>query len=718
MSNQIGLDILLRALLNAKGFEDLQAELKKASAAHKEAAGSANEFQSAIQGLGSQMVAQLAQFIAIGAAIAFIKGSITAAVKESRTLDQFDAANRRLGVSTAEGTAKMHEWLRALEDASGISKNELIPAYGKLSEITTTTAATQGLLQLAAGAAARGLGDINTISTTLARTLLSPTGAAKATGEFGLLIKKLREEGKSTEEILKVLTARFGDAGRDVHNAGIEIDRMRVANERAKAALGETGATLLTELAPALRVAMTAIAMVEAGVIKVVGAFKSMGSTMGGLFEAINRAMHGDFIGAIEAWKKGWAEGDKALAASGAKATEVIEHVTSGFDRSSEALKQGNQKMIADILAGLEKPKAAVRDIAKEYDNAALHAKTLSETVIGGLAAEIVIYQKMAADPAVRKILGQEGVDKAIEKVSTLRKQFAAQVAHEAEEEIKEEKEKQKAIKKTNDDWLAGETAKLALERKDRDLEAKEAVKAYQILHKNDLNYAAEFAAFMAQQVATFKGSEAEMVRLKLEADAAMNQSEAFKAQFANAAVNGAINALGDYFGASKEIAVAQAIISTYQGAALALATYEYPYDLIVAAAVIAEGLADVAMISGAAPKSASKGSSSFTGPQGGYGFDNPSSDYAAYIGGQKWAGDMVRNYSSGAEAGWSAGMARGGNRSSSVSNVTNRGGDRTVHNNVTFNGIMSADQVSLMKFTKTHLTPVLNNLDRRRELR
>jgi hypothetical protein len=50
-------------------------------------------------------------------------------------------------------------------------------------------------------------------------------------------------------------------------------------------------------------------------------------------------------------------------------------------------------------------------------------------------------------------------------------------------------------------------------------------------------------------------------------------------------------------FEASKAIAVAQAIMNTYQGATKALATYPPPFNFVAAAAVVASGMAQVSTI-------------------------------------------------------------------------------------------------------------------------
>jgi hypothetical protein len=98
-------------------------------------------------------------------------------------------------------------------------------------------------------------------------------------------------------------------------------------------------------------------------------------------------------------------------------------------------------------------------------------------------------------------------------------------------------------------------------------------------------------------------------------------------------------------FGESKELAIAEAIISTLLAANKVLPNY------YLAAAVIAAGMANVAKISSTEPK----GDSSQ-----GRGFDNPSNDRAAYLGGRRWAADMIGEFTKGVSSGWASGMAAG----------------------------------------------------------
>jgi hypothetical protein len=131
------------------------------------------------------------------------------------------------------------------------------------------------------------------------------------------------------------------------------------------------------------------------------------------------------------------------------------------------------------------------------------------------------------------------------------------------------------------------------------------------------------------------------------------------------AIANSAVELGGALFGESKELAIAQAIINTYQGATQALAQGGI-YGIVLAAIVIAAGLAQVAKIESTEPATGGVGA-------GGAGFDDPSNDRAAYQGGRKWAGDMIREFSGGASSvsqGWSAGM--GGSTTNNNSQTTN----------------------------------------------
>ena len=147
--------------------------------------------------------------------------------------------------------------------------------------------------------------------------------------------------------------------------------------------------------------------------------------------------------------------------------------------------------------------------------------------------------------------------------------------------------------------------------------------------------------------------------------------------------VNQGLQMAGDAFGIGKEIAIAEAVINTYAGAAKALSQGGI-YGAILAALVIAVGLEDIAQIaSQSAPTSSAISAGTIQSVSGSpAGFDDPSNDQAAYVGGAKWAKDMIGKFSGGASAavsqGWAGGMGAGSttNNTSKVTNNFHIGGN------------------------------------------
>ena len=138
---------------------------------------------------------------------------------------------------------------------------------------------------------------------------------------------------------------------------------------------------------------------------------------------------------------------------------------------------------------------------------------------------------------------------------------------------------------------------------------------------------------------------------------AAKKQAARQEVEMQVSVANAAVGLATDLFGASKETAIAQAIINTYEGATKALAQGGI-YGAVLAAIVVAAGLAQIAKIESSEPASANISTK-------GAGFDDPANDRAAYMTGRKWAADMVSNISSG----WSDGLAAARTASSQTTN-------------------------------------------------
>lgn len=119
-------------------------------------------------------------------------------------------------------------------------------------------------------------------------------------------------------------------------------------------------------------------------------------------------------------------------------------------------------------------------------------------------------------------------------------------------------------------------------------------------------------------------------------------------------------------FGDNKAIQSAAAVINTAEAVTGALGNKPWgPWNIALAAMVGALGLAEIMKINSTDAKG------------GGGGFDNPSNDAMAYQGGQRWAADMINQWSMGIDRGWAAGMTGSSSvTNNSTSNITHRGGD------------------------------------------
>lgn len=133
-------------------------------------------------------------------------------------------------------------------------------------------------------------------------------------------------------------------------------------------------------------------------------------------------------------------------------------------------------------------------------------------------------------------------------------------------------------------------------------------------------NLTAELQQIEDQQVgASVAARQAEIEAAKkaaAEKKQLAKDSAAFQIQAENAVLNAAKSVFGEQSAAGRIAASFQAIVDTYRGANLALATIPPPFGQIIAAATVAQGLANVAKINSTpTPKFAEGGEIGVTGP-------------------------------------------------------------------------------------------------------
>jgi hypothetical protein len=176
-----------------------------------------------------------------------------------------------------------------------------------------------------------------------------------------------------------------------------------------------------------------------------------------------------------------------------------------------------------------------------------------------------------------------------------------------------------------------------------------------------------------------------------------------YRIQLEQQVANGVIDAAGQAFGIQKELAIAAAVINTYEGATKAIAQGGI-LGPELAVLVVAAGLLEIAKISQQSAPTGTVSADTAHAAGSALGFDDPNNDHAAEIGGRKWANDMISRFTRGVSAGWAQGMA-GGSSGSAVYNIDNR---RT--NNVSGVGLIDASSTEAMKKLQRGLDQINQN--------
>ncbi len=161
------------------------------------------------------------------------------------------------------------------------------------------------------------------------------------------------------------------------------------------------------------------------------------------------------------------------------------------------------------------------------------------------------------------------------------------------EAEAEKELERQKNAQKKYDDIIAAQREKDQKDKEEADRKADADQKAKD---EKDLQDSVELENKIADESIAAAKREAD-AKKKLDAETLAAKKASLQAQSAILSQGTAF--IQAAFGTSKEAAVAEALINTYKGASQAIGAYPPPIGEILAALVVATGLANVAKITG-----------------------------------------------------------------------------------------------------------------------
>ena len=525
-------------------LEKLNATTAKHVEQQKQAKAASDQHGEALGGLARKAAGLVAQFVGVAAAVRFAWSAFKEGVEADKLMVGLAANARMLGNATDKQVDSLKDWVFWLERASGIDKQQLVPAVTMLMGATNDLASAQLLAEIAAGAAARQIGTFENNVAVLTRTL--ETGMVRGISPLANEMRKVLKGGEDITKMLPELVKKFGDGGEAVNTVAMQLARQKIQWHDSKEEMGRAMEGISTAGVPILKGLAYALGLVGAGVLKVIGFFASLPA-----------AMKGHFVEAY-AIQKEWSE----------KATKLLENIGDAWAKPAEAAKRSGKEEADAMAAALaafkkaldEKNKAQAKANKDARDEEKLQALPKARAITDVDATNPLtgmpfkVEEKMVKEALARQV---EEWRKNAEKVDKIHKELASKYKN----------------------WTMAELQAKIDEL--REIEATEMMSAQ-----------------------TQEQIEADLVNAKAKLDQA-SMLDATKFALSQ-------------FGNVKGVAIAQALINTYEGATKALSAYPPPFSFIAAAAVIAAGLMQVKQITSAEPGiagGASAGAASATMP-------------------------------------------------------------------------------------------------------
>ena len=279
------------------------------------------------------------------------------------------------------------------------------------------------------------------------------------------------------------------------------------------------------------------------------------------------------------------------------------EQFKKGFQRLTEAEKEGNEKLNEERKKAQEERKKILEDanaILREVELALLDDRTRDLRLREEKYQEDLKALKAAGITDLTSFEEQYRQD-----LAAINKKYDDEaIAQEKakQDKIKAEREKAEAEEKERLDKLAQQASdkrqdELAFLQADFELRQQLGAMSFQ----SELDLFDRQRELQREELVANKASNDALLAFDKETSAARIQIEkeqqAAKLAVISDALGTLAQAVGENTAAGKALAVAQAIINTYQGATLALATYPPPFGAIAAGTVIAAGLLNVKKI-------------------------------------------------------------------------------------------------------------------------
>jgi len=674
---------VLEWVLKAAGLDGAVARLRKV---REQVAGLKKDGGLLDQALG-KVGKQIAGVFGGAAVLAIFKQSIGEFAAYERSLRGIGAQLDGLGKKNRVTATDVDTFLQQIERTTGALRQDTAPAFQKLLGLTEDANAAMAATALAAGISKSGLKDTaeagQLLGAILQGELIEP---AKS---LGVQLRKANGEMKTSDEVINELVGRFGDLGGATQDTQGFLDQLGAEWNNWKQSIGKGSSEILKWVGESLVGAFSGlrkrIQSIGPAVLwafaQAAGAVQGTVGVIGAAWDAVTTL---DFSGFGEkvtaAWKAGrgqWsAEAEGAadeLRAIWADAGPVAaKDYTAGFDKIREiARRKAQDDAKKDAAKAAQDAKKKAEEQAKAERQAALEVQALrvqiaKEGTAERLAAELK-YLDMQRDNELANTELTEAAKAAIREKYRLASDAMQQQAlvdsqtrmmdalAKAQEEIgailQAENDARADLRDADLANLethlaqAQEIAKLVTDQQLQTFLADVAQRQELEQQALDAEYSAKIAAAELIGADTSNLEKAYQAKsTAIAAKASQARTDLEKAQLLNrvAVTEEALGYLstiaGAFFGKSKSLAIALALMDTAAAVVKALASVPWPLNILAAAATAAQGYANVQKIR----------DTKVGGGGGAQGFDDPNNDSAAIAAGRRWAHDWVAKTSLG----------------------------------------------------------------------
>jgi len=749
MAEELKLRAVIESVLDERGFKNFDAAAARASGSMKRTSADSTALAGSFRNLAGTL-------IGIGSAAAafnFLRESFLGFAREERQLGAMRFQLKAIGEDSEKTGAEVEAFIAALSQQAGIVDDELIPAFNRLLLGLKSVKAAKEALTIAARFAANGVGTVEQNADSLARAL--QTGQVRALTPFGVSMDATKEGAERLAHAMEQVVRTAEGMPTSLADTQDKINRVAVAFDTARDALGKWASTVLDYELKRVDRAIEALTGEATAMSRLEDQERAVVARRGAGWLAALRARQSarkddeDAVAKSDlvriAREREAAEARAKAEKEGIKTAEQAAALRLAVTRERLQAEIGMEREGTDRALSLQLEMLALEEKATldEARKIGVERSAIDETFAARRKEILFRHEQAAAEIARNELALERAVLDERAEITELSVEHLLAIRVRALE--LERRAAISAARETGEDVLAIDTifalrrARLAAESR-REQEEQETRR---IETARDSERSLWTAQLQGTQVTGRRRFQLERRQLDewlrdeirrvganedartavLEEHSARTQEikrqEAAQAAEQNAMVaSQGVTMLTAMFGESKALAVAQAIINTYEGASKALAQGGI-IGPVMAALIIATGLGYVKTIMAQEPAKAGGGGAGRAG-----GFDDPTSDMLARERGEAWAGDLLQML----DRGFAAGLARsapafaGGQRQApappTIINQRQSTFSPTTNTNVSISGWVGAGRTEMAKRLQRELLRIDRQVVRRGRIR